>query len=813
MAGLRGSWCRTACLVVCLVVAGRASAGLDLRNASVERLENGLTLILLDDKNFPVVSVQMLYRVGARNETTGLTGLAHFVEHMAFRESENFPGTGLVSSIYARGGEWHGYTWTDQTTYFATVPKEDLDLLLRIEADRMGRLVISPEVIEAERGAVLAEMHMYENSPTSMLVDALLFTSYIAHPYRNNTIGFESDIEQLTHADVVAFYEKHYHPGNAVLTVVGDFDEKDVRSRVAELFGNFDEKPATPLPHTTEPMQSGERRVRIAADSDVSRFMIGYHAPSANHPDFAAFLVLQQLLGGGSGVSFLQNDWGTAVNDESWLAGAAEDLTTWYPPSAQNYVFAIGGGILQNKSEAVVEAAVEKRITTARQTLVDSDVLEMAIASVLDELVYDVETTEDAAHQLAFFEGLGALDVLLQLPARVAGVSPEQVREVANAWLLPERRSVVWHTPRATTATPPVTAYRQSQPSSSPAGPVDDRPVPQPIVRTLSGGTPVVVQQSDLSASVVLQIVVPGNSMTGAGLLPDQPVQGYSSFNYRVTPSALDDVLARGKADLRASSYAPDKPARLSDDPETRLEQTFVEIMSASSEIGTVAPVLIVVSGDVKIPEAIRLLEKHFGDVEVAQVSPGNRHSAESIDPGLRVVPIGRRLAQWQLGYIVAAPGPRDRAYDTYRLLLYVLSHGYEGRLGVEAISKRGLAYYIDSRYRTDGTNGWITLAAGVDPARSDSLQDTLHAELRRLVDEPPSIEEIKEAKSYLLGRARSAAQSNAELAAMYAEQWVMFGELQTAETLARKLSGVSRRDVTDAIAEFIDGLVVVVKE
>ena len=123
--------------VLTLAICGTASAELNLRNASIQQLDNGLTVILLEDRNFPVASVQMLYRVGARDEVTGKTGLAHFLEHMAFRDSLNFPDTDLVSSIYAIGGEWHGYTWIDQTTYFATVPKEEIDLLLRVEADRM----------------------------------------------------------------------------------------------------------------------------------------------------------------------------------------------------------------------------------------------------------------------------------------------------------------------------------------------------------------------------------------------------------------------------------------------------------------------------------------------------------------------------------------------------------------------------------------------------------------------------------------------------------------------------------------------------
>ncbi len=111
------------------------------------------------------------------------------------------------------GGEWHGYTWLDQTTYFETLPAEDLDLALRIEADRMARLVIPAAEVEAERGAVLAEMHGYENDPASVLHDTVLAVSFLQHPYRNNTIGWESDVESITHDDLVEFYRDAYRPG------------------------------------------------------------------------------------------------------------------------------------------------------------------------------------------------------------------------------------------------------------------------------------------------------------------------------------------------------------------------------------------------------------------------------------------------------------------------------------------------------------------------------------------------------------------------------------------------------------------------
>lgn len=794
-----------------LACCGIASAAIDLRNASVERLDNGLTVILLEDRNFPVASVQMLYRVGARDESYGQTGIAHFLEHMAFRDSGNFPDTGLVSSIYAIGGEWHGYTWTDQTTYFATVPKEQLDLLLRIEADRMTGLRISPENIEAERGAVLAEMHMYENYPTSMLIDAVMFASFFAHPYRNNTIGWESDVENLTHAEVVAFYERHYQPANAVVAVAGDIDREQVRARIGELFGNIEGRAATPLPRTVEPLQEGERRVRLHGNTDAPRFMIAYRAPSANHADFPAFLVLQEVLGASSGVNFRQNDWGTPVDEGSILDGVAGEVTTWYPPSAQDYVFIIGGTIASDADESALEQALEQRLATLRDEQTDEGILAAAIADVRDQLVYDVATTEDAAHQLAFFDGLQAFYTLLELPELVAAVTAADVQRVARAWLLPERRTIGWYLPENESAIPDVKAATVSPTTaveSRPPAPPDAEPVASPVLRTLRGGIPVIVQPSDVSPSAYLQVVLRGTTVDSAA--ENDPVHGFSSVSSRFRPEELQSSIREVREALDAAGNGAAGRHEWSADPETRLEQTFVELMNGKTGRGQASanPALIVVSGDVDTEDTFRVLERHFGGLEAS--SGGNKTRTRIEDNDIEVhldVPV----AQAQLGYMVAAPGPSDDELLAWQILLYILSHDYEGRLGKEAIANRGLAYYVDSRYRSDGENGWVTLAVGVDPEKLGALKKLMKAELRRLLKEPPTVEEVEEAKRHFVGRARSAAQSNAELSSKLAEQWLWYGDILTPETLDRMLGDITRQDVLDVVPAFIDGATIVV--
>jgi predicted Zn-dependent peptidase len=791
-----------------------AHAELDLRNARVETLDNGLTLILLEDHRFPVASVQMLYRVGARDEVSGKTGLAHFLEHMAFRASKNFPDTDLVSRIYAAGGEWHGYTWIDQTTYFATVPKDNLDLLLQIEADRMSRLSISKHDMDAERGAVLAEMHMYENSPAAMLIDVVNYTSFFAHPYRNNTIGWEGDIENLKHRDVVEFYEQHYHPANAVIAIVGDFAASDARRRVRQLFGSIPGKDKTPLPHTKEPQQNGVRRVTLHGRADKRRFVVAYRAPAISHPDFAAFLVMQEVLGAGSGVNFLQNDWGTDVGSDSLLAGAAESLTTWFPPSAQDYVFVIGGAAPADDDEDAVEQRIESRIASLRRVAPSEAVLEKAKRDVQDALVFDVETTEDAAHQLAFFDGLRGLDTLLSLPQQVAAVSASDVQRVAAAFLQPEYRTIAWHLPPKGTdpGTVMVSDDVRSAPTAvveRPLGKLGDRPVEEPRAAKLSAGVPVILQASDLSPTVRVQLIVPSSSVSGASA--DDPVLGYSSIAHTVRSTNLSEAISSASIDLAALRYGPASGAPLSSDPETRLEQEFAAVMRTAEEAGDglVSPALIVVAGDIEIADTLRQLEDAFGSKAPSRkvTSP-----AEPLAGAEVVVKLGIPVAQQQLGYIVPAPGPDDRLSDAYRLLLYVLSHGYEGRLGKKAISEQGLAYYIGSEYRSDGKNAWITLSAGVDAEKLAPLRALFSSELERMQSEPPSSDEVSEAKNHLLGRFTSAAQSNAELATKLAREWLWYGETLTIETLRARLNAVRHQDVLDAVAAFRAGTTIIVE-
>jgi predicted Zn-dependent peptidase len=821
-----------------LALPGVARAGLDLTAASVERLDNGLTVIVLEEPAVPVVSVQMLYRIGARNESFGETGLAHFLEHMAFRSSENFPETGLVSSIYAVGGEWHGYTWLDQTTYFATVPKDDLELLLRIEADRMARLDIPAADVEAERGAVLTEMHGYENDPAAVLQDHVLYLSFLAHPYRNNTIGWESDVAGIRHDELVGFYRRHYQPGNAVLAVVGEVRREEVLDLAKSLFGSFAGAAATPLPRTVEPPQSGERRIRLQGAVQRKHFKIAWHAPSVHSTDYAAFLVLQDLLSGGSGASFLQNDWGTPARSDSLLAAAAPDIDSWFPPSEQDYVFTVSGSIEADADERALEGAVANAVdqlmaSAGRNDAAAQHALAAAQERVLRALRFDVLTTEDAAHQLAFFGGMNALPELFGLPEAVLAVRLEDVRRIAAERLGPARRSIGWLVPATDAATaaaaspapddtaPRPVASREASVTSAqaPASAREsaDGRLGAPQTRTLDNGSVAIVQRSPLSATVRLQAVLQGTvEVEGLEIRAHDPAWGYSTAVVDLLPAELPDALS-DLAEALPRVPADDAAAGPNGaEPLAHLDWHFREILglqaTAAGDPGR--PVVVVANGDLDPEAALQAIDSAFGTPKETRAEPV---SGPLLTPGPSVrMQVQYRLdhafAQEALGYVVPAPGAREADAAAWQMAVYLLSHGYEGRLGKEAISRRGLVYYIDAAYGSDGWNGWVTLATGVDPDKLPAMRRLLWSELQRLLDEPPTQAELDEARQHLLGRQLSAAQSNEELADRHAREWLWYGKLSDYDAMKTRLERVTLDDLHRILPAFTAGTVIAVR-
>jgi len=799
----------TMAMVFTLVLITPAHARLDLSNASVERLDNGLTLIMLEDRTFPVVSVQTTYNIGAKDDPAGRLGLAHFFEHMAFRGSKNFPGLGLTSEIYAAGGEWHGYTWIDNTNYFATAPKAELPLLLDIDADRMARLELRKEDIEAERGAVLAEMNGYANDPDSTLFDALMPAHFLTHPYRNNTIGYASDIGAITHQDVVDFYERNYAPQNAVLAIVGDFDREAARALVKKKFGKIKKKISPRAPLTAELPRSGERRVTISLPSDEKLFKIAWPAPAASHPDFPAFLVLQALIGEPSGVNFNQNDWGTPVGPASPIADVAKGLRTWIIPTAEPYAFVVSGSTAKNGDAAKIENAIQREFDNIAKASLTAEAVTAAKQQALNALAFDIDTMEEAAHQLAYFASIGALDRFMTLEKDIDAVSADRIQEVAYRYLRADQRTIAWLQPGPTPIAPAAATAREIQERKGAAD--RSKRFVEPALIYKDGRPPAFFVRSELSDTVAIKAYVNRRLACDACVADDL---AFDTTTISASAPAADFASAFVSVISNLEAATAKKARHTTDDPLARLEEEFAYLTGFRNDKTPEDPYLrflqmFAVSGAVD-PETVEAaLIAHFPkrdalEIEISRLHPFLRN--EDVD-----VRVDKPLAQEAVGYI-AEMQPGEHQALAARIAVYILSHGYGGRLGVEAISRRGLAYYIDADYRAGIGAGLVTLAAGVDPEKVDAFRDLMKAEIARVKFEPPTAAEIAEAKRHLLGRKISAAQSNEEIAEAMIRDFLAVGRPESEEDFAARLNSVTRVDILNAVDALQKGAVVTVR-
>jgi zinc protease len=442
----------------------------------VERdlLANGLTVLVSPDRSSPLVSVGVMYSVGARNEAAGSTGLAHYVEHMNFRATRRFPGSEITEAVTRIGGRWNGYTWIDQTYYAETVHKDALDRMLDLERDRMADALFDPSDFARERASVVAELRSYDD-PRSVLYDAVLAASFEIHPYRHNTIGWLTDVEAVTRDEAWRFYRRFYHPNNAVLVIVGDVSAAEALAKVRARFADLPAAGEPTRVRTVEPDQAGERRLVVRRPGPHARVLAAFRAPALADPDFPAMVLLDALVAGGKGFRFTrdypEDETAPLARAAAGIAPGAGAHTQWQA-SRDPYVYTVAVDVPAEGELPAAEEAIFRAVTDA--AVRDWTETEMARArrQVATGWAADLDDMAGRAHQLAFFEVSGGYAYLLDLPDRLSRVTRRDVQRFARERLTRDRATVGWFVPAAVaSAAPrrPPDAPASARPPATPA--------------------------------------------------------------------------------------------------------------------------------------------------------------------------------------------------------------------------------------------------------------------------------------------------------------------------------------------------------
>jgi len=414
------------------------------------QLSNGLTVLVKEAHTAPVASFWVWYWVGSRNEHMGITGISHWVEHMLFKGTPTFPRGVAEKAIAREGGVFNGMTAYDFTTYFATLPADRIELALRIEADRMAHSLFDPDEVATERTVIISERQGAENTPEFLLNEELMAAAFRVHPYGTDTVGHMCDLETMTRDQLYTHYRTYYAPHNALAVAVGDFDAGEMLRLVEQRFGAIPNGPDIPPVNAVEPPQRGERRVTREGEDSVAYLQMVYHAPTVHEPDFFAMTVLDAILTGASGMTFLG---GGLTNKSSRLYKAlvATELATGISgsliPTVDPFVYSLSAVVRAGHSPAEVEEALNVEIARVATEPVMQEELSKAIKQAKAQFAYSSESVTGQALWLGFSEVFADYTWFENYIATLSTVTVEAVQRVAQKYLMRSNRTVGWYVP------------------------------------------------------------------------------------------------------------------------------------------------------------------------------------------------------------------------------------------------------------------------------------------------------------------------------------------------------------------------------
>jgi zinc protease len=413
-------------------------------------LDNGLTILLKESRRVPVTTFWIWYRVGSRNEVPGITGIAHWAEHMLFKGSVAFPKGEIDKQIARNGGAMNGLTWLDFTTFFETLPADRIDLGLRIEADRMANALFDPEEVALERTVIISERQGSENEPSFLLNEEVVGAAFRVHPYHHSTIGDMCDLETISREDLWHHYQTHYGPNNAIAVAVGDFDAPQMLARIEELFGPIPARSKPAPVNRPEPPQRGERRVSLEGPGTTAYLQAAYHVPAAHSSDFFPVVIVSTVLTGASGMNLFTP---SPPNRSSRLykalveTGLAAGVSGSLSPMLDPYLYGISAMVRAGQSLEEVEAALDTEMDRVLQEPISSHELEVAIKQTQAQFAYSTESVTNQGYGLGLSAIVNDTDWFESFLDNLANVHVEDVHRVAQTYLSRRNRTVGHYIP------------------------------------------------------------------------------------------------------------------------------------------------------------------------------------------------------------------------------------------------------------------------------------------------------------------------------------------------------------------------------
>ena len=396
-------------------------------------LSNGLKVLIQEVRTAPVVSFMVWYKVGSRNEGAGVTGISHLLEHMMFKGTPSY-GKGEIARVLQRhGASFNAGTSLDYTCYYEVLASDRLELAVRLEADRMVNALIPEEEHRLEMTVVRSELERNEDNPHRALVLELFAQAFKAHPYHWPTIGWRTDVEQITTEEIRAYYRTHYVPNNAVAVIVGDVGPDEGLALVERHFGGIPRGPEPPPVRVVEPPQVGERRFKIRKPGDTRYLIVAWRNPDLMHEDNYALDVLGMILGHGRTSRLYR---GLVEGKVATEVDAANET------ARDPFLLIAQATVAPDATLEEAEAALHREVDLLRTEPVTPEELARAKRQVEASFVYSKDSIRSLAQQLGYFETVASYRYLDTYLEHLASVGPDDVRRVAETYLTEDARTV-----------------------------------------------------------------------------------------------------------------------------------------------------------------------------------------------------------------------------------------------------------------------------------------------------------------------------------------------------------------------------------
>jgi zinc protease len=406
-------------------------------------LSNGLLVLLKEIHTAPIISHWVWYRAGSRNEVPGITGITHWVEHMQFKGTPNFPGNQMDRTISRVGGAWNAFTYLDWTTYFETMPADKIDLALNLEADRLKGSIFDETEVASERTVIISERQGNENEPLFRLSEEVQAAAFRVHSYHHEVIGDMADLQTIQREDLYRHYQAYYVPNNAVLVMAGDFQTQAMLERIRELYEPIPAGPPPPRRIRPEPEQNGERTVTVEGPGETTYLQVAYRAPEASHEDFFPYTVLDSLLTGpsslnmfGGGISNKTSRLYRALVDQELAVSVYGGLQATVDP----FLYTVTMTIHPNSPVEKAQAAMEKELQRLQAEPPAADELERAVKQARALFAYGSESISNQAFWLGFAEMFSTFQWFDNYLGKLAAVTPQDVQRIAKTYLRPQKR-------------------------------------------------------------------------------------------------------------------------------------------------------------------------------------------------------------------------------------------------------------------------------------------------------------------------------------------------------------------------------------